>query len=37
MNDEKYIKDIEKLLNPNIIKSNLIKSSLYLTAFELLK
>jgi hypothetical protein len=35
--DAKFKKDIEKLLNPGIIKKNLIRSSLYLTAFELLK
>ncbi len=30
-------KNFEKLFNPEIIKRNLIRSSLYLTAFELLK
>jgi len=35
--DEKFRKDVEKLFNPVIIKRNLIRSSLYLTAFELLK
>ncbi|MES2516879.1 MAG: hypothetical protein V4585_02155 [Bacteroidota bacterium] len=37
MNDDKLKNDIEKLLNPLNIKNNLIKSSLYLSAFELLK
>jgi len=35
--DEKFKKDFEKLFNPEILKKNLIRSSLYLTAFELLK
>lgn len=37
MNEAKFENDIEKLLNPLNVKNNLIKSSLYLSAFELLK
>lgn len=37
MDDEKTNKYIEKLFNPKVIKKNLIQSSLYLVAFELLK
>jgi len=37
MDEKKLDKDLEKLSNQEIIKRNLIRSSLFLTAFELLK
>lgn len=37
MKEDKLKNDLDKLLNPKRIQKNLIKSSLYLTAFELLK
>lgn len=37
MNGDKFNNDIEKLFNPINVKNNLINSSLYLSAFELLK
>jgi hypothetical protein len=37
MTKEEILKEYEKFLNPDIVKKNLIRSSLYLTAFELLK
>jgi len=35
--EEKFEKDLEKMFNPEVIQQNLLNSSLYLTAFELLK